>query len=342
MVGIVSSAAATRAKSSAAPDIAVLAPAQGGVVRLVRALLSNATAAPPCVDAAPCGGGTCVRGRCVPPPGAAPTAAFVPAWSPALSYDAEADAWSVNATAPDAEVDPFWTERRGLAQLRSRGIVSRACRAAIGRTTWRPRCCCATQAAPRRAFSPPASSSPPPPPPPSPPRAPCCMRGSRRCERCGARCATLRCCTAFVHGCNTIDGVAVKSLFSRAASGRTPPRRCACFAAARSAAKWQRSWVGGGCRRCVAARTRAGLHGRAVSTRAVPVVAVPRSAPRPSAGRVGCAAVARRAPASARPRPAPLPTAGAFWGEAPRLAAEREWEAPLENPPAYCVRVDGA
>jgi len=144
MVGIVSSAAATRAKSSAAPDIAVLAPAQGGVVRLVRALLANATAAPPCVDAAPCGGGACVRGRCVPPPGAAPTAAFVPAWSPALSYDAEADAWRVNATAPDAEVDPFWTERRGLAQLRSRGIVSRACRAAIGRTTWRPRCCCAT------------------------------------------------------------------------------------------------------------------------------------------------------------------------------------------------------
>ena len=83
--------------------------AQGGVVRLVRALLANATASPPCADDGGCGGGSaCVRGRCTP--GAAPTAAFVPAWSPALSYDADTATWRVNASAPDADVDPFWTE----------------------------------------------------------------------------------------------------------------------------------------------------------------------------------------------------------------------------------------
>jgi hypothetical protein len=90
------------------------------VVRLVRALLSNATGAPPCADGSSCGGGgACVRGRCAPLPSGAPTAAFVPAWSPALSYDTDAATWRINASGPDADVDPFWTERRDTSHAQT-------------------------------------------------------------------------------------------------------------------------------------------------------------------------------------------------------------------------------
>ena len=76
--------------------------------------------------------GESVHGRCAALPGAAPTAAFVPAWLPALSYDAEADAWRVNAFGPDADEDSLTTSACS-SEPSSRAPAGCACAV---RTAW--------------------------------------------------------------------------------------------------------------------------------------------------------------------------------------------------------------